>query len=98
MRARAADYTSGRDTGLRQSYLLRTSRMSRNAACRERVLSCGPSAWAAAGVPLGAFARGLASLRFATEGDVGAGGRVGGVRVPLAAAMVDCWGLLAMRE
>lgn len=94
MRAHATDYTSRWDTGLRQPYLLRTSRMSRNAACRERVLSWGPSAWTAVGAPLGAFARGLASLRFAAEGDAGAGGSVGGVRVPLAAAMVlagCCW-------
>jgi hypothetical protein len=41
-----------------------------------------------------------ASLRFATDGDVGAGGSDGGVRVPLAVAvaMVTLLVLLAMRE
>jgi len=37
-------------------------------------------------------------LRFAAEGELGAGGSDGGVRVPLAAAMVTFGGLLAMRE
>lgn len=72
---------------LRVPYLLRTSSMSCNAACRERV----PSPCADVGAPLGALAWGLASLRFAAEGDWGAGGSVGGVRVPLAAAIVT-WG------
>jgi hypothetical protein len=68
--------------------------MSPRTACRERVVSFAPSPCAGVDAPLAAMAWGSASLRFEAEGELGAGGSDGGVRVPLAAAMVTfagCW-------
>ena len=76
------------------SYLFKTARISSNAGCRACVLPFAPSPCADVDAPLEAFAGRSASLRFAIDGDegagAGAGGSEGGVRVPLAAAMMTC--------
>ena len=62
--------------------------MSPITACRGGAFPFTAGACVGVDAPLVAIARVSSSLRFAADGDAGAGGSDGGVRVPLAAAMV----------
>jgi hypothetical protein len=68
--------------------------MSWSTACRKCVFPFALCPCAGPDAPLGTIAWVSGSLRFAADGEVGASGSDGGVRVPLAAAMVTsgcCW-------
>jgi hypothetical protein len=70
------------------SYLFSTERMSWSTVCSEYVLLSAGCPCADPNAPLATIELVAACFRFAMDGDVGAGGRAGGVRVPLAAMMM----------
>jgi hypothetical protein len=79
-----------KETRCRAAYLLRMESRSSNSACSGRDAPLTSCAGAVLGAPLGSAASVSVRLRFAGDGDgdEGAAGSVGGVRVPLAVAMV----------
>lgn len=70
------------------SYLFRTARMFSSTVCSEYVLLVTDCPCAGTDAPLTTTELVAACFRFARDGDVGAGGREGGVRVPLAAMVM----------
>lgn len=73
---------------LRMSYLFKMTSISPRTACRGYAFPFAIVPCADGDAPLGTMARVPVSFRFATDGEAGAGGSDGGVRVPLAVAMV----------
>lgn len=70
------------------AYLLRTDSTASRTDCSEWLASSAVLVAAAVDAPLDTIASVSERFRFASDGDAGAGGSEGGVRVPLAAAMV----------
>lgn len=66
---------------------------SSSSTCREREAPLTSFAGAVFGRPLGRAASGSVLLRFASDGDGGAGGSAGGVRAPLTADMAMAGGV-----
>jgi hypothetical protein len=62
--------------------------MSSSSACSEYVMPAADCPCADTDAPLGTIGPVASCLRFANDGDAGAGGSDGGVRVPLAAMVI----------
>ena len=75
------------------SYLFKMAKMSSRTICNGYVSLLGSVDWPGpdADAPLRARECVALSLRFAMDGEAGAGGRAGGERVPLAAMAMDGW-------
>lgn len=79
-------------------YLFKIASMSPSTACREWVVPLAIVPCSDADVPLATIACEVVSFRFATEGDMGAGGSEGGARASSAAAMATMGAVGDARE
>lgn len=81
--SRQAGKVQPADSAVGVMYLFRTDSMSSSAVCNEGAAPLASFAGAGGDAPLAMTASVSVRFRFASEGDVGAGGRDGGVRSPL---------------